>query len=122
MRTPSIKSLSAVFDDPKQAKTIFRMTRAQLKETEAGARRYREGGASLPTYAIRLEVLNALEAGLHGVEAIQFGADQMDCEYAEYLNTGDSYAATVIYWRGRYRVQDIGTFVETMERRSIRAN
>jgi hypothetical protein len=36
MRTPSIKTLSAVFDDPAHAKRILRMPRAQLLETPAG--------------------------------------------------------------------------------------
>jgi hypothetical protein len=44
-RTPSIKTLSAVFDDPAHAKRILRMSRAQLLETPAGAGGYDAGGA-----------------------------------------------------------------------------
>lgn len=41
-------------------------------------------------------------------------------EFADYLNAGDTYAPTIIYWRGRYRVQDVGTFLETMERTGVK--
>ena len=115
MRIPSVKTLSLVFDDAKKARTIFEMKRTQLLETEAGAARYKACYHAPKTYDIRLHVLNALDDGMHGVESMQSVND----EYADYLNTGDTYAPTIIYWRGNYRVQSIGDFIETLERQHI---
>lgn len=62
-----------------------------------------------------MHVLNAA-ARAHGVEPIKrAGVD----EWTEYLNTGDSYAPTVIRWRGKYRVQSVGDFRETLERAGV---
>ena len=108
MRTPSIKTLSAVFSDPKTAKRILQMTRAQLCEIPAGQARVSECWHAPKTYELRLYCLNATDPGLHGVES----CETTHGEYADYLNTGDSYAPTLIYWRGTYRVQSLGDFVE----------
>lgn len=116
---PSIKTLSAVFNDPKQARAILEMTRAQLIETEAGAARVRDCLNPPSTPDIRMHVLNACDAGLHGVEAIRL---RDGCDFAEYLNTGETYAPTLIRYNGRYRVQSVGDFVETLERRGVRVN
>lgn len=66
------------------------------------------------TWDVRLTVLNAL-GETHGIES----AETTRGEYASYLNTGDMYAATLIYWRGAYRVQSVGDFIETMERQGV---
>lgn len=115
---PSIKTLSKVFSDPKKARAIFEMSRTQLLETTAGDARDKECYHAPKTYDLRLHVLNACDSGLHGVEAVQSAGG----EYADYLNTGDTYAPTVIYWRGRYRVQSLGDFVETMQRQGVQFN
>ena len=117
MRTPSIKTLSAVFEKPAEAKAILRMSRAQLLETEAGAERDRECFNPPKTYDIRMHALDAIEPGLFGVEAVSF----VNGEYADYLNTGEMYQATLIHWRGNYRVQSLGDFIETLERNGVRA-
>ena len=114
MRTPSIKTLSAVFANPREAKRILTMTRAELLRLDAGRALDTECHHLPSTWALRMTCLNAIDAGLHGLES----AETTEGEYATYLNTGDSYAPTVIYWRGRYRVQSIGDFIETQERRS----
>lgn len=116
-RSPSVKTLSAVFGNPKEAKRIFRMTRAELCDLPAGAARAKECHNPPPTYDLRMTCLDALDGGLYGVESISVGD-----EYADYLNTGETYAATVIYWRGNYRVQSIGDFVETLERNGTRVD
>lgn len=115
-RTPSIKTLSSVFSDPAEAKRILRMSRRELEATPAGAARVAECYHSPDTCDVRLHVLNTAEASLHGIETVQFGS-----EFADYLNTGDSYAPTLIYWRGNYRVQSVGDFIETLERNGMRA-
>ena len=117
MRTPSIRTLSEVFDDPKAAKKVLRMTRAQMLATAAGRARGRQCYNSPSTADICMHVLDSLDPGLFGVESIEM----VNGEYADYLNTGDSYAGTVILWRGNYRVQSVGDFVETMERNGLHA-
>lgn len=116
MRLPSIKTLNTVFSDPKAARKIFEMTREQLLTTDAGKARDKECSNPPKTYDIRLHVLNSLESGFNGAESMA----SVDGEYAEYLNTGDTYTPTVIYWRGAYRVQAVGDFVEVMQRQGVR--
>lgn len=111
MRTPSIETLTGVFNEPKEAKRIFRMSHAELCEHAAGAKRANECYHPPKTYDIRLRVLNSIEPSMYGVETINIGN-----EYADYLNVGETYQRTVIYWRGNYRVQSVGDFIETIER------
>lgn len=112
---PSVKTLARVFSDAKQARAILEMSHAELSKTEAGAARIRECLNPPKWWDVRMHALNAIEPGLHGVESMESTRG----EYAEYLNAGDTYADTLIYWRGRYRVQSVGDFVETMERSSV---
>lgn len=118
MRLPSVKTLSAVFTDPTQARAILEMTHVQLRELPAGAARIHECHHAPKWWDVRMHCLNAIDDGLHGLESVQ----SVNGAYAEYLNTGDTYAPTLIYWRGAYRVQSIGDFIETMERQSVRFN
>lgn len=115
MKTPSVKTLSKVFDNPKVAKKIMCMSRSELLQTDAGKARYSECYNAPKTYDLRMHSLNAIDSGLHGVES----AESINGEFAEYLNTGETYAPTLIYWRGNYRVQSLGDFIETMQRNNI---
>lgn len=114
-KTPSIKKLSLVFSEPTKAKEVMRMTRQQLMETEAGQWRINNCLNPPANYDLRLTVLNALDSAVFGVESIKSEKG----EYASYINTGDFYNPTVIYWRGNYRVQSLGDFIETMEKQGI---
>lgn len=116
-RKPSIRTLSSVFDDPKEARRVLTMSRSALEYLPAAKARIDACHHRPDTSDVRMHALNALDAGLHGVETMKMGD-----EYADYLNTGDSYAATLIYWRGRFRVQSCGDFIEVMERRGVRAD
>lgn len=109
MKTPSIKTLSRVFGNPGEAKRVLQMSHKELADHPAGAKRIAECYNPPAWNDVRLTVLNSLDAGLHGVELIMC-ANRHD--YAEYLNTGDTYTDTLIYWRGNYRVQSIGDFIE----------
>ncbi|MDP2262664.1 MAG: hypothetical protein Q8K24_05845 [Hydrogenophaga sp.] len=113
---PSIKTLSRVFENPKAAKRILSASKAELLRMEAASNRVSECLNLPKVYDVRLTCLNAIDSGLHGVEPMESTAG----EYAHYLNAGDSYTDTVIYWRGNYRVQSVGDFVETMERQGVR--
>ena len=115
MRTPSIKTLSRVFSDPVQAKRIFLMSHAELSVQPAGLARIRECYRPPKWYDVRLHCLDAIEEGLFGLESMV----STNGEYAEHLNAGDTYNETVIYWRGAYRIQCVGDFVETMNRASV---
>lgn len=111
---PSIRTLSQVFSDPKQARAILEMNRAQLEALPAGAARVQECYHAPTTPDVRLHCLAAC-GELHGVEGVQ----SQNGEWADYLNAGDTYAPTLIRWRGRYRVQSLGDFIETMERQHV---
>jgi len=113
MKFPSIKTLSRIHGaDHKEMRRIGKLSRAKLIETcPAAFERDRTSYNPHKTYVLRMEALDTV-ARTHGVESAQ----STDGEYVEYLNTGETYANTLIYWRGRYRVQSLGDFVETMER------
>jgi len=53
----------------------------------------------------------------YGVEAIHTNRG-----VAEYVNFGDTYALTVLYFQGRYMVTSWGDFVERQERRGNISN
>lgn len=115
MRKPSIKSLSQVFSDPKAARTILDMSPSEIARHPVGAARIKECRHYPARVDVRLHILNSIESGLCGVEIMETvsGSDGLsadECVY--YLNTGDTYAPTIIYWRGAYRVQSLGDFVE----------
>lgn len=116
MRTPSIKTLSQVFDNPKKAKAILKMSRQQLLEIEACQWLVRRCYNPPRNYELVMAALNALETGVYGVENLESNNDY----YAVFINTGDIYNTTVIFWQGRYRVQSIGDFIETMERQGVK--
>lgn len=115
MNTPSIKTLSAIFGEKaKEAKRILTVDNTLAINTPAvNALRlacFNPPGKRM----VRLTALNEL-GDFHGVESIE----TVDGEYAEYLNSGDTYAGTLIFWRGKYRVSTVGDFVETMERNGV---
>lgn len=118
MRLPSIKTLAAVFSDPKTARKILEMPRSELLALPAGLKRAAEWFHPPETYDLRMHCLDALDSGRFGVGNIHSTGD----ECAEYLNAGDSYVPTLIHWRGAYRVQSVGDFVETMARQNVRFN
>lgn len=116
MRFPSLKALKEIHDaDHEKMCKIGKMSRAQiLKASEKAEKDDRSSFGRMPTSYLRLIALDEA-ARTHGVEV----AETKGGEYAEYLNTGDTYHPTVIRWRGKYRIQSLGDFVEALERRGI---
>lgn len=107
MRTPSIKTLRLIFgDNAKQAKALLTMSRYQLIDTPIGQARYQEFYHRPTTADIRMECLNAL-GNFHGVEG--FDTRKGLCMY---LNAGDTYTPTLIYFDGSYRVACWGDVAE----------
>lgn len=105
---PSVRSLRAVFgDNAKQARKVLEMSFAELCDTVHGAARVAECYHTPTVSDVRLHVLDAL-AGTHGVEAFQV----RDGSWCEYLNAGDPYVATIVRYRGRYRVMCWGDIAE----------
>lgn len=116
MKTPSINKLASVFTDAKLAKDIFLMSHSELSNHPVGAKRIAECFNPPKWHDVRLTILDSIEPGLYGVDC----AETVSGEYADYLNAGDSYTPTIIFWQGNYRVQSIGDFIETMERRGVK--
>lgn len=117
MRTPSVKTLSTIFDDnAKQAKRFLTCDRKTLlAESQAASNCQMQSYERQPTYYLRLIALNDL-GDFHGVEY----CETQEGDVVEYLNAGDTYNATLIFWRGRWRVTTLGDFIETMERSGVK--
>jgi hypothetical protein len=116
-RNPSVQTLRAVFaDNAPEARRVLTLTHAQLREHPAGDARIAECHHMPAWHDVRLTALDSI-GDTFGVESIEFENGAR----ADYLNSGDSYALTLIFWRGNYRVQSVGDFIETMERRGMRA-
>lgn len=78
-----------------------------LDATDAGSRRIRECYRDPKTYDVRLHCLAALGVG--------FGFEHCSNNIGEtmaYINMGDTYTPTLIYWRGAYRVACWGDMIE----------
>jgi hypothetical protein len=52
----------------------------------------------------------------HATETGQFGEPEM---VFKYVNTGDTYNATVVSYNGRYRVTTMGGMIEALGRRGV---
>lgn len=121
MRTPSINTLSSIFDEnAKQAKRALTCDREELLEwSNAAYECQRSSYGKQSTNYLRLVALNNL-GDFFGVECIECNNGQYEGTYAYYLNAGDMYCGTLILWQGRWSVTTLGDFVETMERRGVR--
>lgn len=108
MRLPSVKTLSSVFGDKaRDARAILEMNRAQLEALPAGAARARECYHPPATYDLRLTCLDALGES-YGIEYFETPRG----EAVHYLNAGDTYAPTLVRFRGTYRVASWGDLAE----------
>ena len=107
-RLPSIKTLGAVFGNKaREARAILEMTRAQLEALPAGAARARECLHPPKTYDLRMSCLDALGAS-YGVESFLTSR----AGWCVFLNTGDTYAPTLVRFNSRYRVASWGDIAE----------
>jgi hypothetical protein len=120
-RLPSIRTLRSVFADrAPEARRILEMRRSDLESHPVGAARVAECYHAPQTFDLRLDVLASLDTGLHGVEG--FDVSRRDGTQATlyYLNAGDTYTTTIVFWDGRYRVESWGDRVEILERQGWR--
>ncbi len=111
MNPPSIKTLDRAF--PGKGKVLRRLleSSAAVREhpaaVELARRCYNPPGMAY----MRLTALNA-EAGTCGIEAA-YAENCASRPAFEYLNTGDTYALTIIRWAdGRYQVASWGDIAE----------
>lgn len=106
MKTPSIKTLRAIFgDNAPEAKRIL-----LLSSWDGGLLELREKHGMHPSstrWQVRMEALNAL-GDFCGVETLALG----DGSFVDYLNAGDAYSPTLLRWRGNYYVGCWGDLVE----------
>jgi hypothetical protein len=108
-RSPSVASIESAFHGKgKQAKAIFRMRRSELETLPAGLARIRECYNPPTTSDIRLHCLDAL-LETFGTEAFQ----TRNGTWVEYLNTGDTYAPTIVRINGHYRIASWGDIAES---------
>lgn len=115
MRKPSVKTLSLIFgDNAKQARRILELDRKGLESLPLSEELIKRAFGRLSTVWLQLQNLNII-GGFYGVESIETGK-----EWAYYLNSGDTYNGTLIYFRGNFRVSTLGDFVETMERQGVK--
>ena len=108
--TPSIKALDGLTADRELSKVLKQLltaSRAELEATPAGEERIRECWTPPKTSDLRLTCLNAA-LGAYGVEAFQTRKGEL----VEYLNMGDTYAPTIVRFRGNYRIACWGDFAE----------
>ena len=107
---PSVKTLAAVFrDKAKQARSILELSRAELEQLPVCDARIRECYLAPSTLDLRMTALNEL-AETSGVEAFQL----YDGTHCDYLNAGDTYAATIVHYHGKYRVSTWGDIAERL--------
>lgn len=120
-RLPSIRTLRAVFaDKAPEARRILEMTRDQLEAHPVGAARVAECYHSPTTRDLRMTVINSLDTGLYGVEGFNLRRRNGTIDALHFLNTGDTYTPTLVFWAGRYRVESWGDRVEILERQGWR--
>lgn len=107
-RSPSISAIESAFPGKgKEAKAIFAMRRSELETLPAGEARVRECYHAPTTSDVRLHCLDAL-LETFGIEAFQ----TRNGEWVEYLNTGDTYAPTIVRMNGHYRIASWGDIAE----------
>jgi hypothetical protein len=120
-RLPSIRTLRSVFQHrAPEARRILEMTRAELEAHPVGAARVAECYHAPTTRDLRMAALNSLDSGLYGVEGFVIGRRNGDADTVWYLNAGDTYTPTLVFWAGAYRVESWGDRVEILERQGWR--
>jgi len=112
-RVPSVKTLQPVFGERSQeARDLLREDRDP--EDYESVKKWIKQCHHKPRYTeLLMEALNEV-AGTGGVESIWL-QDAVTWPTCDYLNTGDSYAATLIFNRANMtvRVTSVGDLLET---------
>lgn len=110
---PSIPKLEPLFgNNAKKAREIIRAekTLAIWSDECEAVKALRAQPLHPSKMLVKMTYLNALCHGF-GVESL---ATEHTDEHADYINMGDPYVKTIIFWRGLYRLQSVGNFVENV--------
>ena len=115
----TLKQLQEAFgeDEGLAAYAVLGMSHNDLEEHPAGRERIEECYHHPEWWDVRMHVLNDV-LHMHGVESIEVRDDGISC-YADYLNTGETYATTILHWEDEYRLESVGDFVEWVEREGL---
>ena len=117
---PSVKTLLTLGIEREQALTLRKVLDGRLSPQAVDARIDRDRVGNPPSFAWegKLKAADTILHG-HGVEWATY-----ECSRGEdpprgfdYVNTGDTYNATLVYVDGRFRVSTFGDEVESHERR-----
>ena len=117
MRYPSIKTLSEIFDDAKTARSIIDGTIDPCEASQSARDYERACYHAPPRYMLKLYALNDL-GEFSGVESFEYSGG-----FVQYLNAGDTYAATLFYRTDLcdlWQVSTLGDVVETLERKGYK--
>lgn len=109
-RIPSQKTLEAAFPGKGKALRVLLTSEQAVRNHPAAIARDRAAFHPHALSTLRLEALNA-ELNTHGVEFVPAGRGRKSPAFS-YLNTGDTYATTILRVNGRYRVGCWGDIVE----------
>lgn len=108
---PSIETLERAFPGKGRALRRLLESAGAVREHPAAIELVRQCYHPPGLGYMRMVALNHA-AGTHGIEAVWHAGDT-DAPAFEYLNTGETYAPTIIRWSdGRYRVASFGDIVE----------
>lgn len=106
-RLPSVKRLKELFDDAKGARRLLEASREELLTHPANAGWVAQCYHQPWTSELRMNALSKL-GGFYGVES--FETTQGDT--VTYLNAGDTYALTVVRYKGNYTITSWGDLAE----------
>jgi hypothetical protein len=112
---PSIKSLATITDRPKDLRRLLEIHNSYdlaglLPKCPSAEQWLRECHNKPSFHEIKMSMINEF-LGTHGVEYIRAGRGTKS-PAIEYCNAGDSYAPTILFVKGTYRVGDWGSIVE----------
>lgn len=110
MNKPSQKALEKAFPGKGKIAKLLLTSESAVREHHAAIARERECHNSPPLSDLRMHALNA-ELGMFGVE---YAKGKGRSRSFEYLNTGDTYATTIIRFENpaQYRIGSWGDIVE----------
>ena len=99
---------------PDQVKLVKRIVNGEVDNDELFPKtsRWVKSCYNEPTF--HEKAFSAIDEVLenHGVEAVRL----QNGDWLEYSNTGDTYALTVVFFRGTFRATDYGAIVEKYDR------
>ena len=119
MKLPSIKTLKAITDYPKELRKVLELGSVDECLTHMASNSLMFRGTSQwvsacyhhpGLHSLKMEMADEL-CCTYGVEYVRAGKGKKSPKF-EYLNVGDPYTATLLYINGNYRIGCYGDIVE----------